>query len=424
MAKLQKPQRVLFATLGSLGDLHPCLALATELKHRGHAVTIATTEFYRKKIERLGLAFHALRPHWDPTDPALIGQCANLKKGPEILFRKLILPHLRDTYHDLLAAARACDLMLAGELVYAAPLVAEKLDLPWVSLILSPCSFLSAHDPSVLVNVPSLIHVRALGVRPYRMAFNLGKWATRHWWTPVRELRREEGLRAACDPLMRDKFSRQLVLALFSSWLAKPQPDWPANTVQPGFVFFDEPSIDTGVGTAIKTFLDEGDPPVLFTLGSTAAHCPGDFYKTSLDAVQRLGVRAIFIGASPELQRMNPDVLSVPYAPYGDLFPRAAVIVHQGGSGTTAQALRAGRPMLVVPFGWDQPDNGARVQHRGAGLCLSRKEYAGIRPVKALEQLLSNSSFTIHAKNAAEEMRQENALERALRSIERILIRG
>ena len=118
------PKKILFATMGSLGDLHPCLALGAELTRRGHAVTIASTEFYRGRVEQLGMKFHPIRPDWDPTDSTLIGQCENLRTGPEILFRKLVLPHLRPTYDDLLAAAKGADLMLAGEVVFAAPLVA------------------------------------------------------------------------------------------------------------------------------------------------------------------------------------------------------------------------------------------------------------------------------------------------------------
>ena len=155
--------RILFVTIGSLGDLHPCLGLAMELKRRGHSVAIATTEAYRTRVLQLGIGFDSLRPDWDPADSTLISQCEDSKSGPEVLFRKLILPHLEDTYRDLLTAAKDCDLMLAGELVFAAPLVAEKLQLQWASLILSPCSFLSAYDPSLLVNMPQLIHLRRAG---------------------------------------------------------------------------------------------------------------------------------------------------------------------------------------------------------------------------------------------------------------------
>src|ERR1700722_3571591 len=97
--------RILFATIGSLGDLHPCLGLALELKRRGHSVVIASTEAYRSRVLELGIGFRSLRPSWDPTDSELIRQCEDLKSGPEILFRKLILTHLDETYLDLVTAA-------------------------------------------------------------------------------------------------------------------------------------------------------------------------------------------------------------------------------------------------------------------------------------------------------------------------------
>jgi Glycosyltransferase family 28 N-terminal domain len=152
MSKLFEAKRIVIATIGSLGDLHPCLALSLELTRRGHHVTIATTHHYRPKVEALGISFQPMRPDWDPTDPQLIRQCDDLKKGPEVLYRKMLLPELRGTYTDLLSVARHADLLIAGELVYAAPLVAEKLKLPWVSAILSPFSFFSSFDPSVMVN--------------------------------------------------------------------------------------------------------------------------------------------------------------------------------------------------------------------------------------------------------------------------------
>src|SRR5262252_10533166 len=102
---MSKRNRILFATIGSLGDLHPCIALGQELQRRGHFVTIAATEFCRGKVADMGFAFRAMRPNWNPTDQELIRQCENLRTGPEILYRKLILPHINNTYHDLLSAS-------------------------------------------------------------------------------------------------------------------------------------------------------------------------------------------------------------------------------------------------------------------------------------------------------------------------------
>ena len=411
------PKRIVLATIGSLGDLHPCLSLGTELKSRGHSVTVATTEFYRSKVQQSGLDFKPLRPDWDPTDSYLIGQCESLRRGPEILFRKLVLPHLRDTCDDLLAATAGADLMLAGELVYPAPLVSEKTALPWASIILSPSSFISAHDPSLLVTVPELYKLRRAGWVSNRLLLNLGRIATRHWWQPVRDLRLDQGLTPHADPVFKDKFSPHLVLALFSSFFAQPQPDWPPQTVQPGFVYRDQSTLPP----ELLKFLDAGEPPLIFTLGSTAVHYPGFFFAESLDAAKILKRRAILVGAPPDIDTGSSNILSVPYAPYSAVFPRAAAIIHQGGSGTTAEALRAGRPSLIVPFGWDQPDNAARIERLGVGLSLTRKAYSAQTAATALNKLLTTPSFATAAHVLGPKIRAEAGTHLACDAIETLL---
>jgi UDP:flavonoid glycosyltransferase YjiC (YdhE family) len=414
-------KRILFATVGSLGDLHPCLALALELKRRGHTPAIATIEYYRSKVESLGLAFLPIRPDMDPTDSEMIRQCEDLKRGPEILFRRFVLPHLRETYEDLLKVAAGADLMVAGELNYAAPLVAEKLGLRWVSAILSPASFFSAHDPSVTVNVPWLIHVRKAGWRAYRTVFNLGRRGTRYWWDPVRKLRRDEKLRPDCDPLFRDKFSPGLVLAMFSPLLARSQPDWPRQTRQTGFVFFDRHGVDAGAAKRLAEFLAIPDAPIVFTQGSTAVHSPGDFYEVSAEAARKLGRRALLVGTAVAPGAPSPQICALPYAPYSQIFRSAAAIVHQGGSGTTGQALLAGRPQLIVPFGWDQPDNAVRVERLGAGIHLPRSAYSVDAATTALERLLTETRFSDRAAEVGEQVRAENGLGKACDAIERLL---
>jgi rhamnosyltransferase subunit B len=416
-----EPKRIVITTIGSLGDLHPCLALGLELSRRGHRVTIASTEYYRGKVEELGIEFRSIRPNWDPTDQELIRQCENLRRGPEILYRKLVLPELRATYDDLISVAAGADLMIAGELVYATPLVAEKLSLRWVSAILSPFSFFSSHDPSVLVNAPSLIHLRKLGWRAYRAGLDLGRLATWHWSNPVRRLRRELGLRADCDPVFRDKFSPDLVLALFSRWLAQPQPDWPRQTFQPGFANFDRQKVEDTSSAESTAFLAAGDAPIVFTQGSIAVHHPGDFYEVSVEAAKRLGRRAVLVGAKTVPEGCSSQVLVLPYVPYSQIFPHAAVNVHQGGSGTTGQALRAGRPMLVVPYGWDQPDNAARIERHGAGLHVSRTNYSPDTATKALQHLLGEPQFARRAATIGAGMEEENGEVLACDAIETLL---
>ncbi len=412
----------MIATIGSLGDLHPCLALALGLRQRGHRPVIATTELYRAKVTGLDLDFEPMRPNIPARDERLIREVMDMRRGPEFLLRQLILPALGDTVEDLLTIAAGADLLIAGEIVFAAPLVAEKLGIPWISAILSPFSFLSACDPSVLPFAPSLGFLRNAGRPLNRVLLELGRMGIHHWWEPVRRLRAQLGLSAGRNPLFYDKFSGDLTLALFSPELARPQPDWPPNTTQTGFVYYDRDEAGAGMAANLADFLDRGDPPIVFTLGSTAVHDPRGFFEESAAAANAVGRRAVFlIGENDPPAALSQPSLAVPYAPHSEVFPRAAVIVHQGGVGTTAQALRSGRPSLIMPCGFDQPDNAARVQRLGVGLTLSRSRYRAATAAGALKQLISDPSFAGKAETIGRRLRSERGLESACAAVERFL---
>ncbi len=233
--------------------------------------------------------------------------------------------------------------------------------------------------------------------------------STHSWWKPVRALRRREGLGPGGSPLTEGKFSPHLVLALFSRGLAKAQPDWPASSVQPGFVFYDRGNEADRVTTDMRTFLASGEAPIVFTQGSTAVHNAGSFYEVSTEAVKRLGKRALLIGATPIPQFQDPSLFVAPYAPYSEVFANASVIVHQGGSGTTGQAMRAGVPTLIVPYGWDQPDNAVRIERAGAGLTIPRKRYTAESAADALARLISDPGYGRRAAELRAQIEAEDA---------------
>src|SRR5215831_2926610 len=141
--------RIVLSTLGSLGDLHPVMGLALELQRRGHDVVLATSEYYRTKIEAAGLSFSPLRPLTSPDDPQMLEQVLHPRKGPEYLIRTLLLPYVEEMYEDMLRATEGADFLISGEVVLTATLVAEKRRMPWASVILAPFSFFSVYDPPV-----------------------------------------------------------------------------------------------------------------------------------------------------------------------------------------------------------------------------------------------------------------------------------
>jgi UDP:flavonoid glycosyltransferase YjiC (YdhE family) len=384
-----KLARILFTTFGSYGDLHPYMAIGLELHRRGHAVTIATSPSYAAKIASEGFAFHPVRPDVSLEDNALLAYVMDARHGSERVVRYLS-SEVRASYEDTLPAARQADLMVTHPITFGAVLAAQKLGVPWISSVLAPISFLSAWDPPVPAPSPWLIKARALGPGFMRFLWQLGKRNTRKWIQPVAGLRRELGLQDRGNALFEASHSPRMVLALFSPLLAEPQPDWPPETVVTGFPFFDRHHEQQPVASDFDRFLSDGPPPVVFTLGSSAVGAAGDFYRDSLQAVRKLGVRAVFLtGRHPQglPETLPAGVVAMPYAPHSEIFPRASVIVHQGGIGTTAQAMRSGHPMLVVPFAHDQFDNGERVRRRGAAEVVYRSRYNARTAEEALCRL-------------------------------------
>ncbi len=415
--------RIVLATFGSLGDLHPTIALALALRARGHTALIATSEPYRPKITALGLPFHALRPDLSPTDEAMIRRIMDGPGGTEYLMRRLVFPAVRDMHEDLAALAADADLLVTSELVCAAPMVGERSGLPWAFYALSPISFFPLHDPPLLPGPPGTRFLQSLGPTANRLFFHTAKLLTHSWWEPVRRLRRELGLPPGRSPIFEGKFSPHLNLALFSPVLQAPQPDWPARTVQTGFLFHDESGAFPRLPAAVEEFLAAGEPPLVFTLGSAAVSLAGDFFAVGARAAQLLGRRAVLLlGKNPPPPNLPPSVLAWDYLPYAQLFPAAAAIVHQGGVGTTAQGLNAGRPMVVVPFAHDQFDNAARVTRLGVARTLSRRRYRTESVARELRLVLNPAGTATTASQLGARVRAERGSEQACRALERILI--
>jgi len=417
-------KRVVLTTHGTLGDLHPFLAIALELQTRGHKPVIATSEYHRRHIESMGVDFRAIRPDISFDDKELHRRLTEPRRGLERVIREFMLPVLRTTYDDLLAVVRmdgGADLVVSHILIFAAPLIAEKTGVRWVSSELQPAAFMSAFDPPVLAPFPSLAKLRRATF--HRALFRLAKYSARSWGEPVRQLRRELGLSPGDDPLFEGRHSPHLVLALFSRVIGEPQPDWPGNTLVTGFPFYDDNGL--GLTPELARFVDEGEPPIVFTLGSSAVWDAGSFYTASIAAAQQLGRRAVLLVGNDPLnhprESLPRNVIAVPYAPFAQIFPRASVIVHQGGIGTTGQGLRAGKPMLVMPFGGDQYDNGARIERLGVGSTLMRKQYTAERVAVELRQLLENLSYRERAADLGRLVQAEKGVCVACDAIERQL---
>lgn len=409
--------RVVLTTFGSHGDLNPFLAIGVELTRRGHAVTLAAAEIYRADARRLGLGFAHVRPDLDKDDLETFRRAMDPRRGSEVVVRELVMPRVRESYEDLEKAAAGADLLVSHVLTYAAPVLARKKGLKWLSTSLQPLGFFSPHDPPVVPPAPWLSVLRPLGPGFHRILLGAMKRVSRPWGDEVRRLRRDLGLDDGLDPVFEGQYSPYGTLALYSPLFGPAQPDWPKDVVHCGFPFHDEDIDGRAFDPRLDEFLRAGPPPVVFTLGSAAVMIAGDFYARAAETASALGTRAVLLaGPAADSLPKADGLFAAASAPYHRLFPRCAAVVHSGGIGTTGQALRAGVPQAVAPFAHDQFDNASRVERLGCGVWTS----AG-RLRRDLGRLLADPSARERAAEVGRTVRAEGGARTAADAVERVL---
>ena len=184
-------------------------------------------------------------------------------------------------------------------------------------------------------------------------------------------------------------------LGLWSQHMRGPTPDDPSNGVICGFPFYDRSDVRPALPERVERFLAEGAAPVVFSLGTAAVHVPGDFYHVAAEACRLTGRRGILLagpgassgdGAVP--RELPASVLAVDYVPCSLLLPRGCCTVHHGGIGSTGQALRSGRPAVVVPHAHDQFHNGLHARRLGVAEMLPRRRMTAKRLAEAIERVV------------------------------------
>jgi UDP:flavonoid glycosyltransferase YjiC (YdhE family) len=420
-----RPRRIVLATAGSLGDLHPFLALGMALRRRGHRAVIATNAMHREPVEAAGLEFSHMRP--DPEDtPQFHARYMDPKRGGEFVFRDYLAPAIRDSYADLARAVDGADLLVSQSLMaLAAPLVAAKTGIRWASAVLQPMSFFSLHDRPNYLPIAPLSWACARHPELHARVFHYVRLHTANWIAPVLDYRRELGIATDLHPMYEGQHAGGRVLAMFPPLLGAPRPDWPAQAVQTGAALYRDPGAE--LPPALRDFLARRDAPLaVFTLSSAASNAAGDFYRDSLKAAQALGLRALLImGGLADRTALPvplPDtVMRVAYAPFEAVFPHADVIVHSGGVATCAKALAAGKPQIVVPHAHDQLDNALRLAQAGAAQALPARRAKAPALRRALQRALGDADMRMRAAELARHAGDEEGAERACDVLEEML---
>jgi rhamnosyltransferase subunit B len=428
------PRKIVLSTIGSLGDVHPMIALGLALKARGFAPVVATPDVFTEKTRLAGLepavtfpSFAQIARDLGKTEETIV---ARTIRDPDHMIR-LMLRYLDFSTRTLDEVSEGAAAIVSAPFATASPIIAEKRRLPLIRVMFQPMMMMSPHDPPATPDFWMLAKrpTGASEMSPARVTWNrlmhrgILAEIRRRYARRVNEIRAVHGLAATNAAPMFDSPDPKapLTLGLYSEALAPLPPDAAPNTKLTGFPFFDSA---TGAPEApdpeLEAFLAAGPAPIVFTLGTYAVYSPGDFYANSLTIAERLGQRALLlVGPRPHGERTlaSPNALVRAYAPHSSVFPRASAIVHHGGAGTTGQAMRAGKPQLIVPHLGDQADNAARIARAGLGAMISPRRYAA-RAGAALARLLSDHATARRAEGIAVKVRAENGAETAANAIE------
>lgn len=394
--------------VGSSGDVHPYVGLGRLLRRRGHDVTVITAEPFRALVEAANLAFVG---GWTHEQYEQVTQDPDLwhpTRGLGVILR-VTLESMRRQYECIRQVHQPGRSVLVGHPIAIGTRVFEdQHGCPAVTLHLAPAVFRSEYRQPV--------H------RPGLDLSWLPRWTKRAmWWLIDRvyvDRHVEPGLNAFRAelglPPVRRIFHRWLLsprrnIGLFPAWFGQPQPDWPANLKLTGFPLFDEAGFHEPDGR-LESFLNSGDPPIAFTPGS-ANRQADKFFAAAVDAVTRIRRRALLLTRYPQqLPASLPShVLHVPYVPFSQVLPRCAAVVHHGGIGSCAQGLAAGVPQLIMPMGFDQPDNAARLKRLGAGDWLVPGKFTGKKLAAKLDQLLDAARQSSACKDLASRIDAEAA---------------
>jgi UDP:flavonoid glycosyltransferase YjiC (YdhE family) len=408
--------RIVLTTFGSSGDINPFVALALGLRARNHDVLFAIEDNFRVVVEQAGFSVAHLS---GDAMAAMREQSLDLLRDTNpfrsvrALVRDYIVPTTRPRIEDLRAACVGANLLVASPFQVAAAFVHDLTGIPLVTVTLSPVTI-----PSAQVNPAPQQFGLPNAVEPLvnRVTWGVGLALMGAFFDPpINRIRAEYQL----PPLRqwmytgKEHWSPRTALAVSRAFFTPP-PDLPQSVSVTGFLYWDTPT-DWREPPELAAFFADGAPVVAVSSGSMSEGLGGvfsDFYQTTVAAAHAAGARALILGAAPgALPTPLPDgALAMPWAPFSDIYPRCAAIIHHGGIGTTAQGLRAGTPALIAPWGVDQFYAGAQVEAIGAGRWLQRKRYTVERATPLLDALLHQEQYRRRAQEIAARIAQEDGV--------------
>ncbi len=409
-------KRIILFTLGTRGDVQPFVALGIRLREMGHHVYVVTNEHHFNFVTGYGLAFRPISVNLaalmtQPAGQAWLNSGRNPLRAHQLI-RLLTGPLMDRMLNDAWAACQGGEMLLCTHQSFFGHSIAEALQIPLFLTLLHPLARTRAF-PNIFM--PQTVR---LGGTVNWLTHRLAEWLA---WLPVQNRVnrwRRDQLNLSAYPLV-GPFTlsyRQQVphIYAFSKQVIPPPPDWPGTAFITGFWFL-PPGKSNQMSNELASFLAAGSPPMLVSFGSAVTQntAPG-LFKMVGEALRRTGMRGVFVtGNQPSSSFSN--IFSVSHVPFDQLLPHVAGAIIHGGVGTAAACLRAGVPMITVPFMGTQNFWSRRLAEIGAATDpIPWRSLTSDRLVQALETVLRNDGIRTQALAVGQRIRAENGVGRAV----------
>jgi MGT family glycosyltransferase len=411
--------RILITTIGSHGDIHPYVGIGQSLLRRGHEVALLANPYFKQVALDAGLDFIPVGDHMDLREIAQNPHLMGAYSGTRRIMGEVIIPEAPNFFRTLETQFKLNrpDAVLTHHICFGSTWACRKHRVPVAVGCLSPLAWPCVDDPAYFLPLVK----RDPSRRAMKWWLRVARYGSMLFYDPaLNRHRRSFGLPKGTNWLLTESRGGDINLALWSRQYRAPLDNDPTHGHICGFVWFDRHRQQEHAEHELESFLNSGDPPIIFTLGTSAVHVAGPFYQAAADACKLLNRRGLLLTGHPEYAPKSlPDgVAAFTYAPFSSILPRGCATVHHGGIGTTAQSLRAGRPTTIVPFAHDQFDNAARARRLGVSATVPRSKVSAETLAAALKQVLDDPKPASYAARLGQVLNSEDGAEIAADKIE------
>ena len=405
--------KIAILTLGTRGDAQPFAVLGQALKQRGHGVTLSTAKNFESLVKSYGLHFVPVEADYQALLQSEEGKRL-MKANPFVVQRnlkKFIYPLVRQSLTEFYKLAKASD-RVVYHVKTMADSFADQFPDKMIRAMVVPAVQPTSEFPNPALSgfpIPRFLN---------RISYKVNDLGIAMLKKPVGQFRESMGLSKGYS-IPDTKF-----LYGISEHLLKKPDDLPKAATFTGFWF------GTTKGELTKDleeFIRGGEAPLLITFGSMPFKSKFDLQKAILRIAEQLSVRIIVVKGwgLDETEQLEEDsrIKVISGAPYEKLFPFVKAVVHHGGLGTTAECLRAGKPMMVCPIlhpVGDQQFWGELAEQKGLAVKpVPMSKMTEERFLKGIRALLTNEQLYFNAQKIKGLICHEDGIGKSVKEIEK-----